>query len=140
MAGKMTKILMLLALVALVGAGCSDDDPAAVPANTDTAPPAVPTNVTANYAASARTVTISWDANTIDRDLVGYVVDKDYQGTITPLVASPITALACQDTNPQPGVTKYYVYAVDQAGNESAVATAMLQLDRTHAGDRSDAN
>ena len=140
MAGKMTKILMLLALVALAGAGCSDDDPAAVPANTDTAPPAVPTNVTANYATSARTVTISWDANTIDRDLAGYVVDKDYQGTITPLVASPITALVCQDSDPRPGVTKYHVYAVDQAGNESAVATAMVQLDRTHTGDRSDAN
>lgn len=132
MAGKtMIKILMLLALVALA-TGCSDDDPAA-PATIDTAPPAVPTNLTADYAAGPGTVVLSWDANTVDADLAGYVVDKVYGGETIALVASPISVPTCQDANVGSGLTTYYVYAVDQSGNESAVAMATISLVTTHA-------
>ena len=89
MAGKtMIKILMLLALIALAG-GCGSDDPAA-PVSIDTAPPAVPTNLTANYVSANGGVILSWDANTVDADLAGYVIDKVRSGVTTPLVTTPI--------------------------------------------------
>jgi hypothetical protein len=139
MAGKTTKILVLLALVALAGAGCSDDNPTATPQN-DTAPPAVPTNVAADYVLSNGTVTISWDPNTTDGDLAGYIVDKEYLGQITPLISTPTMNPYCQDANPGRGITLYHVYAVDRAGNASAVASTVLQIYSSHSGDRTDAN
>lgn len=139
MAGKTTKTLVLLALVALAGTGCSDDNPTATP-QTDTAPPAVPTNVAADYALSNGNVTISWDPNTIDGDLAGYIVDKEYLGDITPLVATPSMNPYCQDNDPGHGTTWYHVYAVDRAGNASAIASTALNLYTAHSGDRTDAN
>jgi len=131
MAGKtMIKILMLLALIALAS-GCGSDDPAA-PVSIDTAPPAVPTNLAADYIPGQGGVTLSWDANTVDADLAGYVVDKVHQGVTTALVATPIMVPTCQDPNPANGVTTYYVYAVDLAGNESAVAMATISLVGSH--------
>jgi hypothetical protein len=130
MAGKtLIKILMLLALVAMA-AGCSDDDPAA-PAAIDTAPPAVPTNLTADYAGQG-TVILSWDPNTVDTDLAGYVVDKVYRGETVALVASPIAVPTWQDPAVGTGVTTYRVYSVDHAGNESAVAVATISLVNAH--------
>lgn len=127
MAGKtMIKILMLLALIALAG-GCGSDDPAA-PVSIDTAPPAVPTNLTANYVSTNGGVILSWDANTVDADLAGYVIDKVRSGVTTPLVTTPILAPTIQDAHPGNGVTTYYVYAVDLVGNESAVAMATISL------------
>lgn len=136
MAGKTTiKIMMLLALIALA-TGCSDDDPAA-PVAIDTAPPAVPTNLTADYDLGAGGVTLAWDANTVDADLAGYVVDKEYEGQVTALVATPIQVPTCSDPAPSGGVTTYYVYAVDLSGNESAVAMATISLVAGHpAGER----
>lgn len=130
MAGKtLIKILMLLALVAMA-TGCSDDDPAA-PAAIDTAPPAVPTNLTADYSGQG-TVILNWDANTVDTDLAGYVVDKVYRGETLALVASPIAVPTWQDASVGTGVTTYRVYAVDLAGNESAVAVATVSLLNAH--------
>ena len=132
MAGKtMIKILMLLALIALAS-GCGSDDPAA-PVSIDTAPPAVPTNLTANYVPVNGGVILSWDANTVDADLAGYVVDKVRSGVVTALVSTPIMVPTIQDANPGNGVTTYYVYAVDLAGNESAVAMATISLVGSHA-------
>lgn len=131
MAGKkLISILMLLALVAMA-AGCSDDDPAA-PAAIDTAPPAVPTNLTADYVAGQGTVILSWDPNTVDADLAGYVVDKVYRGETVALVSSPIAVPTWQDAAVGSGVTTYYVYAVDRSGNESAVAMATVSLVSSH--------
>lgn len=140
MAGKITKMLVLLALLALAGVGCSDDDQATNPTNPDTAPPVPPTNLTADYAPATGIVTIRWDANVLDRDLAGFVVDKEYLGEKITLVSTPNRAQVYQDTNVQPGVTKYYVYAVKTAGNASAPATVIVQVYRTHADDRSNAN
>ena len=131
MAGKkMTVILVLMALVAL-GTGCSSDDPAA-PVNVDTAPPAVPTNLTADWSMGGDGVTLTWDANTVDADLAGYVVDKAYRGETIALVSSPISMPMYQDDNVGSGVTVYYVYAVDLAGNESAVAMATISVVGAH--------
>jgi hypothetical protein len=131
MAGKtMIKILMLLALAALA-TGCSSDDPAAV-ASIDTAPPAVPTNLTADYSAGNRVVTLTWDPNTVDADLAGYVVDKVYRDQTTTLVANPISVPSWQDDAVGSGLTTYHVYAVDLVGNESAVATATISVFASH--------
>lgn len=131
MTGKtMIKILMLLALIALAS-GCGSDDPAA-PVSIDTAPPAVPTNLAADYTPYDGGVILSWDANTVDADLAGYVVDKVRQGVTTALVATPIMVPTCQDPNPGSGMTTYYVYAVDLVGNESAVAMATVSLVGSH--------
>jgi hypothetical protein len=127
MAGKTTTtILMLLALIALA-TGCSDDDPAA-PVSVDTAPPALPTNFEAIYSEADGSVHLSWDANTVDTDLAGYLVDKHYNGETSALFASPISSPSCFDAAPGAGVTQYYVWAVDFAGNQSAVASATISV------------
>ncbi len=68
----------------------------------------------------------------MDADLAGYVVDKDYRGETIALVSSPIAMPMYQDSNVGTGVTTYYVYAVDLAGNESAVAMATISLVGSH--------
>jgi len=126
----MTTILMLIALVALA-TGCSSNDPAA-PANIDTAPPAVPTNLTADWSATSNSVILTWDANTVDVDLAGYVVDKHYMDQTVALVSTPISVPMFQDNHVGGGITTYYVYAVDLAGNESAVAMATISVVSAH--------
>jgi len=72
--------LALITALSIVSIGCSDDatspvtvDPPAVVV--DTAPPAVPSNLATYY--DAGLVTLSWDANTTDSDLAGYILRRD---------------------------------------------------------------
>jgi hypothetical protein len=127
---KMIKTLILVALATLAFTGCSDDDPVAPARIVDTAPPAVPANVTAEL--DGGSVTVAWDANTVDTDLVGYVVERENYGQTTVLTQLPITAVAYEDDNPQGGANIYRVYAVDTSGNESAVATSLVILTTVH--------
>ncbi len=127
MAGKTTiKIMVLLALFALA-TGCSDSNSAS-PVSVDTAPPAVPSNLEATFAPNAGAVNLTWDANTVDADLAGYLVDKTHNGQTSPLFASPIQSAYCADNAPDGGVTVYQVYSVDFSGNESAVATVTVSV------------
>lgn len=138
MARKTTKMLMLLALIALAGVGCSDDQ--TNPTISDTAPPVPPTNLTAEYSPATGIVTLRWDANTLDRDLTGFIVAKEYMGEVTQLVSTPEMYQLYEDKDVRPGVTKYYVYAVKTPGNESAPAMAYVQVLPGRTDDRPDAD
>lgn len=127
---KMIKTLILMGLAALAFTGCSDDDPTAPARIVDNAPPAVPSNVTAEL--DAGSVTVAWDANTVDTDLAGYLVERENYGETTLLTQLPLTAATYADENPMGGANIYRVYAVDTSGNESAVATSLVILTTVH--------
>ncbi len=121
---KLIVTLALITTLSLVSIGCSDDttsivDPPIVVVE-DTAPPAVPANLAAEY--SDGQITLSWDQNTTDADLAGFIVNRDNYGDVTSLVSSP-TILQSFDDNPAMGLNVYQVYSVDLVGNASAYAT-----------------
>ena len=121
-----TKTLVTLGLIALVSMafmGCSDDSTVVTPtAAVDTAPPAVPSNLSAELNGS--TATVSWDANTTDSDLAGYLVQKThYEDDVVVLVGVPSLVTSITDNNVGNGITVYYITAVDDSGNQSAFAT-----------------
>ena len=129
---KMLKTLILIGLATLAFTGCSDDNPAAPAPIIDNAPPAVPANVSADYQQGSSTVNIAWDANTIDADLAGYLIERENYGQTTVLTATPILAVTYQDESPQMGSNVYRVYAVDTSGNASAVATSLVIITGSH--------
>ena len=119
--------MMLIALVGLAFAGCSDNDNDVVPAPTiDTAPPTLAGNLTMAYSDGA--ATISWNQNVVDADLAGYVVLREQNDVSTELVGTPTMIHSYTDSNPLYGSSMYHVYAVDTSGNQSAVATVYLTL------------
>lgn len=122
--------LALITALSIVSIGCSDTtDPVTVvdpPVVIDTAPPAVPANLDSDYADGQ--LTISWDANTTDSDLAGFVLRRDNYGVITELVASPAILQSFQDS-PAVGLNIYEIYSVDQVGNESAIASIEYRVD-----------
>ncbi len=116
--------LALITALSIGSIGCSDTtDPVTVadpPVVIDTAPPAVPANLAAAYADGV--VSLSWDANTTDADLAGFVLRRDNYGEITELVASPSVFQSFQDS-PALGLNVYEIYSVDLVGNESAISS-----------------
>jgi len=121
---KLIVTLALITTLSLVSIGCSDDttsivDPPVVVVE-DTAPPAVPANLGAEFYDGE--ITLSWDQNTTDSDLAGFIVSRDNYGVVTSLVSTP-TILQSIDDSPAMGLNIYQVYSVDQVGNASAVAT-----------------
>lgn len=128
---KMIKTLILIGLAAIAFTGCSDNDNLATPsAVVDNAPPAVPANVTADL--SGGSVTVAWAANTVDTDLAGYLVERENYGQITLLTSAPIMDVSYEDPHPAVGANIYRVFAVDFVGNESAVATSLVIITKTH--------
>ena len=128
---KKLMTLTLIALVALAFTGCSSDDPNPAAVIIDTAPPAVPANLQMEYSGSA--ATISWAQNTVDVDLAGYVIMRKNGITMETLVATPALQSSYVDDNPLYGLSTYQVYAVDTAGNQSAVSSVSLMATRQHA-------
>jgi hypothetical protein len=124
--------VICIGLVGLAVTGCSDDTdtPTAIPA--DSAPPAVPANLQLDYDGSA--AFLSWDANTVDADLAGYVIVRENNGNAQTISTSP-QIHHYVDVNPPLGATIYQVSAVDAAGNRSAVATVYLTVSGTHRPD-----
>ena len=129
---KMLKTLILIGLATLAFTGCSDDGPAIPAAIIDNAPPAVPANVTADYQQDVSVVNIAWDANTVDADLAGYLIERENSGQTIMLTSSPILAVTFQDESPLLGGNLYRVYAVDTSGNASAVATSLVIITGSH--------
>jgi hypothetical protein len=127
---KMIVTILLTAIVALTGAGCSDDNPVSPTTALDTAPPAVPANLSADY--SGNTAVINWDLSTVDTDLAGYIVVREHDGVTDTLVSTPSMISSYQDMSPQTGTNVYHVYAVDHVGNMSAVATVSLTFTLGH--------
>ncbi len=131
------KILVgiMLMTVAIMATGCSDSNPVNVDNAIDTAPPATPYAVRSTLDYTTGTAVITWAVDTVDTDLAGYVVSRENDGQVVDLVANPTMVYSVQDTDPQPGINIYHVYAVDQAGNQSAVQSATLTLASSHADD-----
>lgn len=122
--------LTLIALVALAFGGCSsDNNPAAVAV--DTAPPAVPFGLNVAYAGGA--ATLSWVPNNVDSDLAGYVVIREHYGVSESLLDAPTLVTSFVDSHPLLGTSQYHIYAVDTAGNQSAIATVDLTIQQVHA-------
>ncbi len=130
---KMIVTFMLIAATTMVGAGCSDDNPVTPTTSIDTAPPAVPANLNVEY--DFENAQINWDMNTVDLDLAGYIVTRERYGITQVLVGTPTMITSYEDPNPQGGISQYHVYAVDQSGNESAVATVTLTVVLSHRTD-----
>jgi len=112
--------LMLIALVSLVAVGCSDDSSpvATAPVAVDTAPPAVPTGLAVDNIDGVAVLT--WDRNTTDSDMAGYVLTRESDAGSIELIASPTLIQSYQDSNVPVGTNVYYVYSVDTTGNQSA--------------------
>ncbi len=121
---KLIVTLALITTLSLVSIGCSDDSTTSIvdPPAVDTAPPAIPANFDAAFAGDQ--ITLSWDQNTTDSDLAGFIVSRDVYGEITALVATPTILSSFQDT-PVPGRNIYQIYSVDLTGNASAVASVV---------------
>ena len=127
---KMIVTIMLIAAAALACTGCSDDSPVTPTTVIDTAPPAVPANLSVSHIDD--TAVINWDMSTVDMDLAGYIVTRERYGVTETLVSTPALISNYEDTNPLAGSTLYHVYAVDLAGNQSAVATVSLTIVLNH--------
>ena len=125
---KMIVTTLILGLVA-VATGCSDSNNPIVAAP-DTAPPALPSNLDVEFTAGVAVV--SWDINSVDSDLAGYIVTRERSGQTETLLATPTLVTTFQDDAPLTGSSSYHVYAVDTSGNESAVATAYLMVAVDH--------
>ncbi len=123
---KMILTIMLIAAVTLVCTGCSDESTVIPTTAIDTAPPAVPSNLSVDH--SADSAVINWDMSTVDADLAGYIVTRERYDVTESLISTPTLISTYVDTNPLAGSTLYHVYAVDRAGNESAVASVSLTI------------
>jgi len=127
---RMIVTFLLIAVVALAGSGCSDDNPVTPSSSIDTAPPAVPANLSVAYNASA--AVINWNMNTVDTDLAGYIVVREHNGVTDTLVSTPTLENSFVDATPPTGSSLYHVYAVDTTGNQSGVATVALTISLGH--------
>jgi len=119
-------LVMLAALTALaLAAGCGSST--RVPTTIDTAPPASPTGL-----AVSRTplgLLLSWEPNTTDADYAGFLVRRTVNENETLLIDTPIDVTECVDPAPIPDcLNRYEVSSVDQSGNESAVASVLVDL------------
>ena len=131
--------LALITTLSIVSIGCSDDVTSPTPIAVDppvvvvdTAPPAVPSNLTSDFARGQ--LVLSWDANTTDSDLAGFVLRRDNYGVITTLVGSPTVFQSYQDT-PAMGLNVYEIYRVDLVGNESAISSIEFRINGEHVDD-----
>lgn len=127
--------LGLIALVSVAFMGCSDDsDPVAVTPTqaVDTAPPAVPSNLSAEFDGSA--AILSWDENSVDADLAGFLVEKEHYDNVSVLIGIPSMVTSIVDNDVQAGISTYHVTSVDVSGNESAYATIQV----VNAGSKTD--
>lgn len=120
-------ILLVLAILGLLLAGCSDDDSVVTP-SVDTAPPAIPTGFVCCAQSSA--AKLSWEPNTTDEDLAGYVVYRTACCQTWRLTEEPIIATRFVDPVPYQGPTMYEVSAVDLSGNESARVAFRINCQR----------
>ena len=126
---KMIVTFMLIAMTTLALAGCSDDNPVNPATVVDTAPLDVPANLTLEMSKGA--AVLDWDPST-DHHVVGYMVTREQNGITEILVGAPAMISSYEDANPPLGTSMYHVYAVDETGNQSAVATVSLTVIISH--------
>lgn len=111
----------LIAMALFIG-GCSNNDDEAVAPIVDTVPPAIPEGIAAGVVGGGA-VSLTWDANTVDSDLLGYIVYRSESAQVgfRPLTTQPVGSNTWSDAHVQPGRTYYYAVAArDVSRNESA--------------------
>src|SRR5881296_444460 len=118
-----TKALLLLAVTAVVLAGCNgvgEDETSNAKGNTpaDTTPPSPPTGLT-GAAAGSTGANLSWGASTDNVGVTGYTVRRNGVQVATPATTS------YADTGLSVGTYSYTVAARDAAGNISANSTSV---------------
>lgn len=135
MASSKTIVTMIcISLISLAAVGCSDDSPTnpVDRAPVYNAPPATPMNLSVEFDAVGTLATISWAPNEVDADLAGYLVIRNHYGNVTNLVSSPTMITSFEDTAPLRGISTYYVFSVDEAGQTSDVASCELIITAIH--------
>ncbi len=129
--------LMLITLVSVIGTGCSDDSTspvAVVPTPVvDTAPPAVPANLDIQYVNGA--IELSWDTNTTDADLDGFILTRENKGETIYLFSSPYNVSSFVDNSELDGTSTYVLYSVDFSQNQSAAVSISYTAPRLHTSD-----
>src|SRR5216117_1589374 len=127
-----TKVLLLLAVTAVVLAGCNGVGEAESSSGTgntpgDTTPPSTPIGLTA-AAAGSTGANLSWSASTDNVGVTGYIVRRNGVQVATPATTS------YADTGLSVGTYSYTVAARDAAGNISPnSATASITIADTTA-------
>ena len=120
--------IMLISLLTLVATGCSDDNDPVTSAPVDTAPPAAPVDLAGAYHTAFDAVLLTWGVNDVDRDLAGYMLNREHDGLTTALIDEPTMVQSFEDDGAAEGLNVYQIYAVDLAGNESAVASVSIVI------------
>ncbi len=119
--GSILLLLNMLCIVLLAVAGCSKDASKTTAPIVDTIPPSIPDGIAAAVGDGDQ-VALTWQANTVDSDLQGYVVYRSnelLQG-FRPITAQPVTSNSWVDMHTHAGETYYYsVAARDVSHNES---------------------
>ncbi len=130
---KLILTLTCIAAVAFLAVGCgSDDDGSPTAPVVDTAPPALPSNLQAVYDEAQAAAVISWDPNTTDADLAGYLVSRaSYNRYPVELVSAPQSETRFEDADVAScgRQVTYHIFSVDQSGNVSAAATVALEFE-----------
>jgi hypothetical protein len=128
-----TTWMLMMALAMTLGAvGCGSDDDTNLPVAPpiDTAPPVLPSGLAVAYDPTTFAVTVTWDENTTDVDLAGFLVSRTVVGTTEELVDTPIAATEFVDNIQGSGFkATYSVAAVDESGNVSAAVSAEVQIE-----------
>jgi fibronectin type 3 domain-containing protein len=117
----------LMAMALFVG-GCNSDAEEAVAPIVDTVPPAIPEGIAAGVTGGGA-VSLTWDANTVDSDLLGYIVYRSESALVgfRPLTTQPVGSNTWSDAHVQAGRTYHYAVAArDVSRNESARSATFI--------------
>ena len=125
---KMILTFILIAIVSLASAGCSDDNPV-TPANIDEAPIFPPTKLTVDL--NKGKAMLKWWPS-VDSRTVNYFVDRENDGVRTNLGKTDKSQTQFVDDNPVVGFSTYYVYAAGTGPRKSAMASISLMITRGH--------
>ena len=125
---KMIVTFMLIAIVSLAIAGCTDDNPV-TPTNIDEAPISPPTYLTVDV--DQGMVMLVWGPS-IDNRVVNYFVDREQDGVRTNLGRVGNSETQFLDENPLWGYSTYYVYAAGSGSRNSASVSASVLIPREH--------
>ena len=131
---KMIVTFMLIAIVSLVSAGCTDDNPVS-PANIDEAPIVPPTKLTVDV--DKGKAMLKWGPS-VDNRVVNYFVDREHDGVRTSLGKTGQSATQFRDENTVLGFSKYYVYAAGAGPRNSAAVWVSVVITRGHQTDYQD--
>lgn len=119
---------MLIAVIGLIGVGCSDDNPVE-PTIIDEAPIIPPTKLSVEL--DKGKAKLEWGPS-VDYRVVNYFVDREHEGDRVSLGKTGLSNYQFVDENPPLGFSTYYVYAAGTGPRKSAGASVTLLYTLTH--------